>query len=83
MLVLLRAQVETCEVHMCTGSGPARRVGPGPDKLLLPRESDQVQAAVHAVARDPAWVYPALLALLEGRNFPERARRKWSLVKIT
>lgn len=79
LLVQLRAQLETCEVAMCTGSGPVRRIGATPDKLLLPREAEQVRAAVVAVARDRAWVYPALLALLDGRAFPERARRKWSL----
>jgi hypothetical protein len=82
LLVQLRAQLETCEVAMCTGSGPVRRIGATPDKLLLPRESDQVRAAVRAVARDRAWVYPALLALLDGRAFPERARRRWSISKL-
>jgi hypothetical protein len=37
---------------------------------------------VRAVASDPGWVYPALLALLDGRDFPERARRRWSLAKL-
>ncbi|KIG16726.1 hypothetical protein DB30_04199 [Enhygromyxa salina] len=82
LLVQLRAQVETCEVAMCTGSGPVRRIGATPDKLLLPRDSEQVRAAVRAVARDRAWVYPALLALLDGRAFPERARRRWSIYKL-
>ncbi|PRP91874.1 hypothetical protein ENSA5_52160 [Enhygromyxa salina] len=77
LLVQLRAQFETCEVTMCTGAGPVRRHGPGPDKLLLPRDSERVRDAVRAVARDAAWVYPALLALLDGRDFPQRARRRW------
>ncbi|MFO7565411.1 MAG: hypothetical protein R6X02_22410 [Enhygromyxa sp.] len=81
-LVQVRAQIEACEIAMCTGSGPVRRLGPGPDKLLLPRESARVRAAVVVVNRDPSWVYPALLALLEGRDFPERARRRWSLAKL-
>ncbi|PRQ06174.1 hypothetical protein [Enhygromyxa salina] len=80
LLVQLRAQVETCEIAMCTGAGPVRRIGATPDKLLLPRDSELVRAAVRVVARDRAWVYPALLALLDGRAFPERARRKWSSV---
>jgi hypothetical protein len=76
-LVQLRAQLEGCEVAMCTGAGPVRRVGPGPHKLLLPRESTHVKSAVVAVSQDPTWVYPALLALLDGRDFPDRARRRW------
>jgi len=62
---------------MCTGSGPVRRIGAGPHKLLLPRQSARVKSAVVAVSQDPTWVYPALLALLDGRDFPERARRRW------
>lgn len=79
LLVQLRAQLERCEVAMCTGSGPVRRIGSGPDKLLLPRGSQTVRAAVRSVAKDPSWVYPALLALLDGRDFPDRARRRWRL----
>ena len=62
---------------------PVRRVGAGPDKLLLPRESPLVRSAVAAVAHDAGWVYPALLALLEGRDFPARARRRWRLESWT
>lgn len=83
LLVQLRAQLEGCEVAMCTGSGPVRRIGAGPHKLLLPRDSAQVKSAVIAVGSDSTWVYPALLALLDGRDFPDRARRKWSLAKLT
>ncbi len=82
LLVQLRAQLEGCEVAMCTGVGPVRRLGAGPYKLLLPRESAQVKSAVVAVAQDSTWVYPALLALLDGRDFPDRARRRWSLAKL-
>jgi hypothetical protein len=71
-LFSIRAQLEDAEVHMCTGRGPIRRRG---QHLLLPRGSAKVGAAVIAVATDPVWVYPALLALLEGQEFPERARR--------
>ncbi|MFV8750559.1 hypothetical protein ACNOYE_08395 [Nannocystaceae bacterium ST9] len=79
LLVQLRAQLEHCEVAMCTGEGPVRRRGAGPDKLLLPRGSLRVRAAVRTVAHDAGWVYPALLALLDGRDFPDRARRRWRL----
>lgn len=79
LLVSLRALLDHCEVAMCTGDGPVRRKGSGPDKLLLPRGSAKVRGAVRALAHDPGWVYPALLALLEGREFPERARRRWRI----
>lgn len=79
LLVLLRAQLEQCEVAMCSGDGPVRRKGSGPDKLLLPRGSSTVRDAVRAVGHEGGWVYPALLALLDGREFPDRARRRWRL----
>jgi hypothetical protein len=84
-LIQLRAQFEGCEITMCTGSGPVRRfgAGPRPTKLLLPRGSDRVKAAVVAVADDPSWVYPALLSLLGGRDFPARARRRWSIARLS
>jgi hypothetical protein len=82
LLVQIRAQLESCEVAICTGTGPVRRIGSGPNKLLLPRESPRVKSAVIAVARDSSWVYPALLALLDGREFPDRARRRWSISKL-
>lgn len=78
LLHLLRAQLGACEVSMCTGGGSVRRIGKGPAKLLLPRESEQVRAAVVSVTGDPAWIYPALLTLLGGRDMPMRARRRWS-----
>jgi hypothetical protein len=81
LLTMLRAQLGGCEITMCTGSGPVRRLR-SPDKLSLPREHDRVRAAVRAVGHDPAWVYPALLALLDGHEFPERARRRWSIAKL-
>ena len=77
-LFVVRAQLADVEVHFCTGRGPVRRFGG--HRLLVPRQSAKVAEAVLAVARDPGWVYPALLALFEGREFPERARRGWSLV---
>jgi hypothetical protein len=81
LLTVLRAQLGGSEITMCTGSGPVRRLRQ-PDKLLLPRECDRVRAAVRAVGHDAAWVYPALLALLDGHEFPERARRRWSIAKL-
>jgi hypothetical protein len=81
LLTMLRAQLGGCEITMCTGAGPVRRVR-APDKLMLPRECERVRAAVRVVSHDSAWVYPALLALLDGREFPERARRRWSIAKL-
>lgn len=76
-LARVREQLPRGEIAMCAGDGPVRRIGAGPDRVLLPRRSAEVRAAVTAVDRDPTWVYPALLALLGGRGFPERARRRW------
>jgi hypothetical protein len=81
LLTMLRAQLIGCEITMCTGAGPIRRLRV-PDKLSLPRECDRVRAAVRVVGHDSAWVYPALLALLDGHEFPERARRRWSIAKL-
>jgi hypothetical protein len=81
LLGMLRAQLVGCEITMCTGAGPVRRLR-APDKLLLARECDRVRAAVRVVGHDAAWVYPALLALLDGHEFPERARRRWSIAKL-
>lgn len=66
------------EVHLCEGSGAPRRTAESPPRLLLPRDSPTVRACVQAVARDPAWVYPAWLAVLDGRALPPRsARQRW------
>jgi hypothetical protein len=79
-LVQLRAQLDNCDVAMCEGTGPIRRIGPD-HKLLLPRESPRVKTAMIAIAKDPCWIYPALLALFDGRQFPERSRRRWKLLR--
>lgn len=66
------------EVHMCEGRGVPRRTADSPPRLLLPRENPTIRACVQAVARDPAWVYPAWLAVLDGRALPPRsARQRW------
>jgi len=49
------------EVEMCEGEGPARL---SKKRLVLPRRNREVMAAVAAVAGDPSWAYPALVALL-------------------
>ncbi|MCA9708415.1 MAG: hypothetical protein KDK70_21375 [Myxococcales bacterium] len=66
------------EVHLCEGQGAPRRTADSPPQLLLPRRDPLVRACVQAVARDPAWVYPAWLAVLDGRALPPRsARQRW------
>ena len=66
------------EVHLCEGRGVPRRSADSPPQLLLPRDNPTVRACVQAVARDPAWVYPAWLAGLDGRALPPRsARQRW------
>ena len=66
------------EVHLCEGRGVPRRSADTPPRLLLPRNNPTVRACVQAVARDPAWVYPAWLAVLDGRALPPRsARQRW------
>jgi hypothetical protein len=66
------------EVHLCEGRGMPRRSADSPPQLLLPRDNPTIKACVKAVARDPAWVYPAWLAVLDGRALPPRsARQRW------
>lgn len=74
----LGGQRVVSEVHMCSGRGAPRRSADAPPQLLLPRDNPTVKACVQAVARDPAWVYPAWLAVLDGRALPPRsARQRW------
>jgi len=66
------------EVHLCEGRGAPRRTADSPPRMLLPRDDPTVRACVQAVAHDPAWVYPAWLAMLDGRGLPPRsARQRW------
>ncbi|MBX7082099.1 MAG: hypothetical protein K1X88_23025 [Nannocystaceae bacterium] len=62
-------------ISMCAGAGPIRRTR---GVLLLPRRNPIVAASVRALASDPAWAYPACLALLvHHARAPERLRRAW------
>ncbi len=46
--------------------------------LLLPRRNPTVRAALQVVDRDPAWLYPATLALMAGKELPgPELRRVW------
>jgi hypothetical protein len=74
----LGGQRVVSEVHLCEGRGVPRRSADSPPRLLLPRHNPTVRACVQAVARDPAWVYPAWLAVLDGRALaPRSARQRW------
>ena len=68
-----RSQV--LDVQLCRGNGPIRRTGGASSTLLLPVQNELVAAAIVAVNQDPKWVYPAALALLEGRGLPTVAAR--------
>jgi hypothetical protein len=63
-------------VDFCAGGSRIHLTGDG--RLLLPRAHPTVEAAVQAVAHDPSWLYPALVALLGGRELPaEAVREAW------
>jgi hypothetical protein len=65
-------------VQLCRGTGPIRRTAGPSSLLLLPRDNPLVAAAIAAINHDPKWVYPAALALLEGRGLPSlQARSTW------
>lgn len=57
---------ESCEeIDVCfvAGDGPARHSARPRPALLLPRANPVVQAALQALGRDRAWIYPVALAL--------------------
>lgn len=59
-------------------AGNSTPKSPAEGLLLLPRENPTVRACVKAVARDPAWLYPAMTALLSGKALPSTdVRRQW------
>ena len=66
------------EVEMCAGDGPAV-LRAKTKRLVLPRDNADVIAAVKVVTKDPAWAYPALVALLGGVAMPSSAMRdRWA-----
>jgi hypothetical protein len=75
-IAALRLHAEEREICLCEGTGPVRSSA---RRLVLPRGSTAVEACVQVVSRDPSWAYPALLALLDGRDYPKRARRNWTV----
>lgn len=65
-------------VRMCEGRGPIRRLGKGPS-WLLPRANRVVLACLRAWSEEPSWIYPAALAVLDGRDMPApEARSAWA-----
>jgi hypothetical protein len=54
-------------IQMCEGGGPLRQTTGESRELLLPRANPDVVACIAACARDPGWLYPSYLLLLEGR----------------
>ena len=56
------------------GDGRIHFTGDG--RLLLPRHNPLVAASVRTVARDPAWLYPVLVGLLDGNEMPSEALRQ-------
>ncbi len=77
-LVQLRhraADIGLSVVEFCTGASKPTALD---NKLLLPRDNQVVRAAVQAVVSDPAWLYPATVALMSGKELsgPE-LRRAW------
>lgn len=68
LVELLRGHLpaDIADVRICGGAGPVRRTRDEPPQLLLPRGNVAVRRCVAAVSRDPAWSYPAALALLDG-----------------
>lgn len=65
------------EPILCSGGGRVRHLGGRRPRLRLPRRNPAVVAAARAVARDPAWAYPALLALLGGASGRVPGREAW------
>jgi hypothetical protein len=66
-------------IGLCAGRGPVRFARSG--LHLLPRDNPTVRAAAAALDRDPAWLYPVALALLERHPPPSSdlagARERW------
>ena len=68
--------------RMCEGRGPVRRTSGRPVELLLPRQNPTVMAGVRAIHLDPAWAYPVVLALLDGRGLPAATSRAGWLSRL-
>ena len=70
LLLALRGALPGARLYLTDGAGRPRWVESG---WRIPRGSADVARAARLVARDPAWVYPAALALLGGAEAPTAA----------
>lgn len=71
----LRTALEPDELEpvLCAGAGTIRqREG----RLLLPRRNVVVQRAMERIDQSERWLYPATVALLDGRSLPSTTLRK-------
>jgi hypothetical protein len=75
MLAALRGELPVgVQVELCRGNFEARASA---NALWLARDHPLVRAASNTCMHDPAWVYPAMLALAGSHVDSARARRRW------
>jgi hypothetical protein len=74
ILASIREAITPLGAQLCEGTGSAVKTS---GAILVPRTNPAVQAASRLVADEPAWIYPAILALDTGEEFPEEVRRAW------
>ena len=73
-LASIRESLAPGGVEFCEGEGAVVRTA---SALVVPRSNPAVEAARQLVADQPAWIYPALLALDTGEEVPDETRRAW------
>jgi len=72
-----RAWSDGPRVELVAGRGGALPAVALHGRVWLPRDCEDVAAAVAAVARDPGWVYPAVVALVDTAVPPPTLRERW------
>ncbi len=70
----LREAVAPVELELWEGKGA---IAKSSSALVLPLSNPAVEAASQLVTDQPAWIYPALLALDTGERVPDEIRRAW------
>jgi hypothetical protein len=66
------------EIDFCEGAGPIHHRGWQQRRLLLPRRNPAVVRSVRTVAKDPKWLYPALLAVIsDSGTVVHKIRSHW------